>query len=375
MSRFPLYHWHFEISTKCALECPRCPRTLYPGQYNVGQMDLGQIQKICSQPEFINEALKVTFCGGQGDPIYNSQFLEIVAYIKSIRPEIILTIVTNGSHRSHEFWLKLRSLLRTGDDIVFSVDGYDHESNNKYRTGSRWDSIWSAMKIMANGPALVIWNAIYFKFNADHISKMMGMASGLGLDGFRLTKSSLFGSRNAGFIDPGLGYDPLEPDANQISEIERMYKDMTWLDPKSDRMKSMGRRYQEFDRKRGQLMRELWSRTENQRVFPNCQFGFRGVYVDVDGYFYPCSWVSHPLPHYPENSFRKLFFEKRKQELDLKQNSLSEVISSSVWNDLGRTWHSPDQRITLECGQKCERAHFPIGNYEKLMRQTEASAP
>ena len=25
-----LYHWHFELSSKCALACPRCPRTEMP---------------------------------------------------------------------------------------------------------------------------------------------------------------------------------------------------------------------------------------------------------------------------------------------------------------------------------------------------------
>ncbi len=354
---FPLYHWHFEISSKCTLRCPRCPRTKYRGLYNIGELALDEIKAICDQPEFSQRALKVTLCGGQGDPIYHSRFLDVVRYLKSFSTPKILTIVTNGSHKSPEWWAELKGLMTPGDDVVISVDGFDAESNQIYRVGSNWTSIIDGINAMVGGPAMIIWNAIYFRFNQHKIEEIKSLAQSLGADGFRLTKSEIFGSKYPELIDPELKYDPLEPQAELVSSNHRMQKKMVWFDQNSDRSLLMGKAYREFNRARSQCLDAIENDAQFEKFLPNCLFGFRGNYVDADGYFYPCSWVSHPNTHFESNSYRKKLFESHKDKFNLKLRPLAEVLVDPIWNKLARPWTDLNFESVLECSNKCSREH------------------
>ena len=71
---------HIELSSKCTLKCPRCPRTeLNPDSIN-REISLVEFQRAFS-PELLKEVQEILFCGDIGDPIYAKDFLKIVKYI------------------------------------------------------------------------------------------------------------------------------------------------------------------------------------------------------------------------------------------------------------------------------------------------------
>ena len=70
-------HWHIELSSKCALKCPRCPRTEYPGKYKVTELNLNFFKKNFTE-NFVKQYVRyIVFCGGQGDPIYCKDLISI----------------------------------------------------------------------------------------------------------------------------------------------------------------------------------------------------------------------------------------------------------------------------------------------------------
>ena len=163
-----LWHWHIEISSKCTLRCPRCARQEVPDGLKNTELDLAFFHKNFP-PAFIEEHVrKITFCGDDGDPIYAHDLIPVIKYFKSCA-DVEIVIVTNGSHRSENWWRSLGHVLDHQDTVHFSIDGYDNASNNLYRVNSDWDSIMEGIDtIRANGSVQLTWATIVFEFNQDH---------------------------------------------------------------------------------------------------------------------------------------------------------------------------------------------------------------
>ena len=80
------WHFHIEISSKCTLRCPRCPRQEVPDGLINTELTLDFLKRIFT-PDFIKKRLeKITFCGDDGDPIYAHDLVPVIEYIKSVKP-------------------------------------------------------------------------------------------------------------------------------------------------------------------------------------------------------------------------------------------------------------------------------------------------
>lgn len=348
-----LFYWHFEVSSKCSLQCPRCPRTEKMGKYKITELSLDFFKKNFTEDFIRKEMDKVLFCGGQGDPIYCKEFLEIVSYFKTAKPEISVFIVTNGSYKTKKWWTDLNSILNEYDSITFSIDGWDDKSNNEYRVNSDFASILTAIEVMTTGKAVTRWSTILFKFNQEKIEHIENMAKSLGVNYFDLTFSMLFGSNNSTWIDPGLGYDPLEPDEHYVSHYgrhTRYYKELNFKELKiSDALKEKSEYYH-----------NIWlERSKDLQVLPLCMTNNRGKYVDAEGIMYPCSWVSHPFGERRSKFRDKVVYWKdsmwvaNKSKFDLNLRSLEEVLNDeTIWKPLIDGWQS-EKKCFVECEQKC----------------------
>ena len=182
-----LWHWHIEISSKCTLACPRCARQEVPDSLLNTELDLAFFKRNFT-PEFIQKYVeKITFCGDDGDPIYAHEFIDVIKYIKSVKP-VTIVIVTNGSYKKSDWWRQLANTLQTNDQVHFSLDGWDQTSNEQYRVNSDWASIMTGVdNLVRSSDAWLVWDAIGFKFNEDKISHMRDLAKSAGFDSFQLT--------------------------------------------------------------------------------------------------------------------------------------------------------------------------------------------
>jgi len=339
-----LYHWHIEISAKCTLKCPRCPRTELPAtSWTNKEWTLVEFMSAFT-PKFIQDNVKrFTFCGDIGDPIYCRDLIDICEYIKRIKPNCHIFIITNGSYKKEEWWVKLARTLNEYDTVNFSVDGFDDESNNKYRVNSDWDSIMTGMNIMGHmSKAFVVWAAIYFKFNQSHIDEMTNLATDVGCDSIQWTKSTKFASK----YDAYGPKDPLEPDEKYISKTNR-YERHT--DKLTDRL-------QPIDDYMATNESLFQSTAPIGNILPLCLVGNRGMYLSADGTLHPCSWTSFPYVAMTDGdktiNYQDSFFAMYREQLSVKTNSLENVLNHELWKKLFSSWkNSP----WVECSLKCKK--------------------
>lgn len=299
---FNLRELHIELSSRCVLRCPRCPRTELPYLHNLNlDYSLSDFQKLFP----IHDVQRIVFCGDTGDPIYAKEFIEIIDYIKKTNSDIMLKIVTNGSYKSTQWWQKLANTLNNKDTITFSVDGWDNDSNNLYRVNSNYSSILEGIRIMVNSPVLVNWSTIIFSFNENELSKIENQARQLGVDSLQLVESTKFG--NDYCIN---GIDPLEPSKTILDTVYR--KNKIWFgvnrDPEVD--------YSDIPI----LKNNFWQKCLGFGVIP---------FISVTGEFYPCPWFNSG--YMPNN-----FLERNRDKINIRKRTLLEVANDPIWDELWR---------------------------------------
>lgn len=176
-----------EISTKCTIKCPACPRTYQKprSEWNTGFLNKDLITKAISGGQYD----VVTMCGAYGDAIYHPDFIEIMRNVCQVRQKII--VETNGAHRDKNFWQQIADLPWGPKKVfLFSIDGLE-DTNHIYRKNSNWDSIITAVKTLraASPRPHVVWRMLVFPYNEHQVDEARELSKELGFDAFRVQKS------------------------------------------------------------------------------------------------------------------------------------------------------------------------------------------
>jgi MoaA/NifB/PqqE/SkfB family radical SAM enzyme len=302
-----LWHWHIEISSKCTLKCPRCPRQEVPDTLVNTELTLEFFKKNFTPQFILDNVEKITFCGDDGDPIYAHDLIDVIRYFKSIKP-VEFVIITNGSYKKSDWWVELGSILDTNDSVHFSVDGYDEYSNNLYRINSNFDSIINGIKTLrTHSKCSIVWAAIAFKFNEDKLEYMRTMAKNLGIDKFQLTKSTKFNFNNALYPIN----DPLQPKDSLIStsgRFERMITDFTNKPKKVNHSNIIN----------------YFKHKNKDKILPLCYVGNKGVYISAQGFLFPCCWVANRYSHNSE-------WKEISSKFNLNNIDLVDALKDEFW--------------------------------------------
>ena len=165
---------HLELTRRCLLACPKCPRTIMRGQYDICDLSLQHISQVCT----LNPKM-LYMLGNYGDPIYHPQMQEIIMIMKHY--DQAYTLATAGTGRKLDWW----SDLYNGYDnkkgrYVFVVDGIEH-SAPIYRVGMNWEETFGAMTLGAKLGKNIVWEYIIMKHNEDDVMIAKEMASDHGI--------------------------------------------------------------------------------------------------------------------------------------------------------------------------------------------------
>lgn len=316
-------HWHIEPSSICTLKCPRCPRAEVPDSLLNRQLSLDFFKNQIGA-DVIKQIRKITFCGNDGDPIYCRDLIDIIAWFKNINPVIEIVIITNGSYKPVPWWRELASILDYHDEIHWSLDGWDNDSNSKYRVNSDWTSIMHGLETFQslNRSTYLVWAAIAFRFNQDHLEHMKSLALDLGFDSFQLTKSTKFGSKYPSAYGTE---DTLEPtDSVLVASAHRFERVVMPLTSKT--------------RPGAELRIEFLNRATQLGNYSGiCLIGSKGVFLNSRKEFYPCCWTANRYPH--NDSWQGKF--------NLNNNTFEEIIRDTFWSGDFLKFDS------LECQTKC----------------------
>jgi MoaA/NifB/PqqE/SkfB family radical SAM enzyme len=215
------------------------------------------------------------------------------------------------------FIRELGSILTAQDQVTFSVDGWDQQSNEQYRVNCDFASIVSGIQTLRQTSlSLIVWSAIYFTFNEDRMMDIQSLAQSLGVDCFQTVHSSKFGGRYN--IN---GIDPLQP--QQVAATAQYEKSLESFTGRMPQHRNYSR------------PAHAWAR---------CLRHEKELLITATGLVLPCPWFNSG---YQQNSFVSQYSER----LNVKTRSLNEVLTDPVWQELRGSFNSEPLPI---CKIKCK---------------------
>lgn len=267
---------HIEPTNMCTLKCPDCGRTeflkMFPKKWTNKNLNLNHLK------EFLDIDLKgltINICGTYGDAIYYDQLFDMVKFFKDNGSKI--SLATNGSYKSKEWWQNLASLLDNNDEVILAIDGLP-DTFTTYRINADWSSIETAINVLKQSPTQLVWQYILFLFNEHQVNEAQELSKKLGFDKFFVRHSERWDSDRTN----------VPSTVNQLTE-----KRIEW-NPKS-----------------------------TVEIDPLCKRTHSEHYISADGYYMPCCFV-HDYRFYYKSSFFK-----NKNNFDISKTTLSAVLTQS----------------------------------------------
>jgi len=297
--------FHIEPTSKCTLECPLCDRTWFYETFNKRNLHEININHLVN---FVGTNKDIDMCGNNGDPIYHSDFLNLCQRLKDNNCK--LSITTNGSAKSKEWWNKLNLILDHNDKVTFSIDGLE-DTNHLYRKNAKWKSIMDAIEVFKDRKCKLVWKYIVFKHNQHQVKQAKEWSIDLGFDHFRLEKS-----------DRWLGKKDLMPDKKYVDSY--------------------------YEHQKAVLINPNYK----SGMSPDClknNLPMNQLYIDSEGDFYPCCLMGTHRYKY------KSVFSPKQKPFNIKNNTLNQILEKPNIKEFfasTKQFTSAHECCKIQCGVK-----------------------
>lgn len=198
---------HLEPTDACNAACPQCLRETDTAfdKTNLHHLTVAQIKNLIDE-DTIRNLDKIYMCGNYGDPAAGRHTLEIYRYFRSINPNIVLGMNTNGGLRNTDWWQELAEIMyRPGDYpqeyVVFSIDGLA-DTNHIYRINVNWDKLMNNAKAFIAAGGRAHWEMLVFDYNEHQVDQAQQLAKDMGFVWFRAKVSKRFKTYPIDFLQP-----------------------------------------------------------------------------------------------------------------------------------------------------------------------------
>ena len=170
-----------DTTHRCLLQCPFCARqNTEHGKIFVkqSQQNYGDL-KINHARDMGNFWTHISFCGQISDPIFHSNFIEVIQTLGETSCTKI-DIHTTASGKKINWWKQLVGVTNNIPQAmrwVFGIDGIDKKSA-LHRINQNTDQAIAAMKYVAeNTNDEVVWQYIPFRYNENDIPTAIEIAN------------------------------------------------------------------------------------------------------------------------------------------------------------------------------------------------------
>lgn len=156
----------WNITSDCNENCKFCIRSIFP--------DLSfEENKIIAKKIAESNIEKLTFAGGE--PMLYKRLFELVDYIKSINPNIILSLTTNGKNITRD---SLELICSKFDWITLPIDASTNELNNTLGRGSNHlDKVLWLLNELKNSKINVKINTVVSAQNSNDIMNIKNIVN------------------------------------------------------------------------------------------------------------------------------------------------------------------------------------------------------
>jgi MoaA/NifB/PqqE/SkfB family radical SAM enzyme len=316
-----------------------CARNQHGGLENplitVSDISLESIKKFLPV-NFIKQLQSIPLCGNFGDPLLNKELKEIVEYITQSNPSIRIDMHTNGSARSKIWWEKLAKVMPKNHCVQFGIDGLK-DTHSIYRIGTDFDKIIENAQAFISAGGRARWNFITFKHNEHQLETARQMAADLGFESFQEKQTSRF------IGNPW--FDVYDNKGTTIYRLENVTEQkLVFID------KNTVNNYQT-------LVNNATIDCEVEKT--------KQIYIDAQGYLWPCCFVGGTKDHYstPDqlvHNFRMDSLASLNRALEqfggieqfnLHTRTIEEIVNSNEWQTI---WDDTFKNDKLHvCARTC----------------------
>lgn len=171
-----------EPTNHCNLKCPECPSGLGSLTRPLGLLKTDDFKKLVNEISETGFYVQLFF---QGEPYINKNLPEMISYAQS--KNVYISISTNGhfvNEKNVDYVLD-----NAPDKLIFSVDGLDEESYQKYRVGGTFKQADEGLRLLIkrkkerllNKP-FVEFQFIVMKQNEHQMEEVKKYCSDVGVD-------------------------------------------------------------------------------------------------------------------------------------------------------------------------------------------------
>lgn len=339
---------HLEITTRCQASCPMCSRNYRGGLPNpnliLQDWTPEEFDQVISN-EVLAQISELYFCGNFGDPIINSDLIDMCRSAVRRKPEIYIRIHTNGGARTTEWWQELATTLPENHMVIFGIDGLE-DTHHLYRAGTTYDHVVKNAKTFIAAGGRAEWVFIKFKHNEHQVDEARIRAKDLGFERFTVKNSTRFMEPKFAVLDQtgATAYYLEPPSTNQVTLIDA----------------TMIKKF------RG------WMETAEIDCYVK---NTKEIYIDAHKNIFPCCFLAStpynyielnslisPVKHEIKNQYNDLIGSLGGVEkLNALTNSIQSVMDSSPWQSVwGEYW--TDKKL-ITCARTC--GNTPTDNISK----------
>ncbi|MFH0944765.1 MAG: hypothetical protein V2A76_06165 [Planctomycetota bacterium] len=183
--------FHLEPSYACVLECPSCLK-IEDRKKNLKPSDAGHLllapaalDKVLDDLNRGGITVRTFVLEGHGEPLLNRNAWDMIANIRRRFPDSGIRLITNCN--VSRFGPRM---LECGlDELVFAIDGVDHETYSPYRIKESFQkafqfmSDFSRANVRAGSPVRTIWKYVVFEHNDqdEHLLRAQRLAKDVGV--------------------------------------------------------------------------------------------------------------------------------------------------------------------------------------------------
>lgn len=368
---------HLELTSRCNLLCPMCARTQGANDGNVLHRHT-DLELFDTDPAILRDLLDTVnkyelehiFVNGNfGDPIMYPHLLEVVTMFRDAGVGQI-TLSTNGSAQTEEWWRTLAGIFRKPDKVIFAIDGLG-DTNHLYRVNSNFEKIMKNAKAFIDAGGMARWDFIGFAHNEHQIEEAKQLAKDMGFYKFRYKKSNRY------VIDINYEAEGTEEIVNEVvnrqeikfvAKVKKEEKETVISTPTD---KSNTTQNVENVIKKHKTFENYVKTTEI-----DCQTRRdSSAFIDFKGRVWPCCWAAHHYSEVGSNKQRDADVKALNDKYGEHWNDLNyhgpRIIAAHPFyaNDLVESWDTPDRPYI--CGKTCGKELDFRGNGEQNFEDEE----
>jgi MoaA/NifB/PqqE/SkfB family radical SAM enzyme len=337
---------HLEITAKCQAACLQCDRNINGGELNpnikLDELSLDDCKKIF-EPKLVKQLNSLFMCGNLGDPVIAQDSLEVMEYLRSVNPNIWLSMNTNAGAKKPEWWRELAQVLGKKGHVIFSLDGL-RDTNHLYRQNVNWDICMESAKSFIDAGGRARWDYLIFGHNQHQVEEAEALSKHMGFEKFMSKKTGRFFSNvKAKGKEEHQGVNRKGQETQKLTKPDQKYVNNA-LKKENTLIEKYG------------SMNEYYDKAKiNCKVLKD-----NNIYVSASGHLMPCCWVAGQMYKWWEKPGQNQIWSFIDEaggldELSVLNHGFEKVMSGQFFNSIKASWSKPscsDGKLKV-CSMKC----------------------